>query len=116
MDINWHIGDVIAKLRKGRRWNQLGLAKKVEVSKATIVRAEAGDAKVARQTYVNIARALGTNLAALEGEAARLGSGPAPPSRRPSKSDADDPTGQHSERGDGGKDSADPLARAETPR
>jgi DNA-binding XRE family transcriptional regulator len=75
MNIDWHIGDVITKLRKQRRMNQTVLAKKVGVSKATIVRAEDGDPKVSRQTYVNIARVLGTKLASLEVEAARLESG-----------------------------------------
>jgi DNA-binding XRE family transcriptional regulator len=75
MDIDWHIGDVIAKLRKRRRMNQTVLAGKVGVSKATIVRAEDGDPKVSRETYMNIARVLGIDLAALEVEAARLGTG-----------------------------------------
>lgn len=72
MEINWHIGDVIAKLRKRRRMNQTVMAERVGVSKATIVRAENGDPKVSRQTYINIAGVLGTKLAALEVEAARL--------------------------------------------
>lgn len=72
MDIDWHIGDVIAKLRNRRRMNQTAMAEKVGVSKATIVRAEDGDPKVSRETYINIARVLGTQLVALEVEAARL--------------------------------------------
>lgn len=72
MDINWHIGDVIAKLRKRRRMNQTLMAERVGVSKATIVRAEDGDPKVSRETYINIAEVLGTKLVALEVEAARL--------------------------------------------
>lgn len=75
MDIDWHIGDVIFKLRRRRRMNQTALAEKVGVNKATIVRAEDGDPKVSRDTYIKIARTLGTNLAALEVEAARLESG-----------------------------------------
>jgi transcriptional regulator with XRE-family HTH domain len=75
VDIDWHIGDVIAKLRKRRRMNQTALALKVGVNKATIVRAENGDAKVSRDTYIKIAKTLGTDLAALEVEAARLESG-----------------------------------------
>src|SRR4051812_5308864 len=74
MDIDWHIGDVITKLRKRRRMNQTVLAGKVGVSKATIVRAEDGDPKVSRETYMNIARVLGIDLATLEVEAARLSS------------------------------------------
>ena len=70
--IDWHIGDVIVKLRKHRRMNQTALAKKVGVNKATIVRAEAGEPKVSRETYIHIARVLGTTLATLEVEAARL--------------------------------------------
>lgn len=72
MDIEWHIGDVIAKARKRRRLNQTDLAKRVGVNKATIVRAEDGDPKVARDTYLKIATAVGTELVALETEAARL--------------------------------------------
>jgi transcriptional regulator with XRE-family HTH domain len=73
VDIDWHIGDVITKLRKRRRgMTQRVLADKVGVNKATIVRAEDGDPKVSRDTYIKIAKALGTDLAALEVEAARL--------------------------------------------
>ncbi len=50
MDIYWHIGDVITKLRKRRRMNQTVLAEKVGVSKATIVRAEDGDVQRHRIT------------------------------------------------------------------
>lgn len=75
MDIDWHIGDVIAKLRNKRRLNQTALALKVGVNKATIVRAEDGDPKVSRSTYMKIARVLGTDIASLEVEAARLESG-----------------------------------------
>jgi DNA-binding XRE family transcriptional regulator len=75
VDIDWHIGDVIAKLRKKHRMNQTALAAKVGVNKATIVRAEDGDPKVSRATYMNIARVLGIDLAALEVEASRLESG-----------------------------------------
>lgn len=72
MDIDWHIGDVITKMRRRRRLNQTALAKVVGVNKATIVRAEDGDLKVSRETYLKIANALQTTLAALESEAARL--------------------------------------------
>jgi DNA-binding XRE family transcriptional regulator len=76
VDIDWHIGDVIRALRKRQRgrMSQTTLAKKVGVNKATIVRAEAGDPKVSRKTYINIAKVLGTDLAFLEVEAARLAS------------------------------------------
>jgi len=72
MDIDWHIGDVITKLRKRARMNQTVLADKVGVNKATIVRAEDGDVKVSRETYLKIAHVLKTDMATLEGEAARL--------------------------------------------
>jgi len=72
VDIDWHIGDVITKLRKRARMNQTTLAAKVGVNKATIVRAEDGDGKVSRATYLKIAQMLKTDLAALEHEAARL--------------------------------------------
>jgi DNA-binding XRE family transcriptional regulator len=72
MDIDWHIGDVITKLRKRARMNQTTLALKVGVNKATIVRAEDGDVKVSRETYLKIAHVLKTDIAALEREAARL--------------------------------------------
>jgi DNA-binding XRE family transcriptional regulator len=78
MYIDWHIGDVIRKLRTNARMNQTALATKVGVNKATIVRAEDGDGKVARDTYLKIARALKTDLAALEAEAVRLQSGAQP--------------------------------------
>jgi DNA-binding XRE family transcriptional regulator len=52
--------------------NQTKLAEKVGVNKATIVRAEQGDPKVSRDTYIKIATVLGTKLAILEMEAARL--------------------------------------------
>jgi DNA-binding XRE family transcriptional regulator len=76
MDIDWHIGDVITKLRRRARMNQTVLAGKVGVNKATIVRAEDGDVKVSRETYMKIAAALKTDLATLEGEAARLQADP----------------------------------------
>lgn len=73
VDIQWHIGDVIRRLRKRHRgMNQTKLAAKVGVNKATIVRAEQGDPKVSRETYIKIATVLGTKLAVLEMEAARL--------------------------------------------
>jgi DNA-binding XRE family transcriptional regulator len=75
VDIEWNIGDVITKLRKRRRMNQTVLGEKVGVNKATIVRAEQGDPKVSRETYIKIATVLGTKLAVLEMEAARLESG-----------------------------------------
>lgn len=70
--IDWHIGDVIVKLRKRARMNQTVLAARVGVNKATIVRAEDGDGKVSRETYLKIAYVLKTDIAALEAEAARL--------------------------------------------
>jgi DNA-binding XRE family transcriptional regulator len=72
MEFKWHIGDVITKLRKRARMNQTVLGKKVGVNKATIVRAEHGDPKVSRDTYLKIATVLHTNIATLEAEAARL--------------------------------------------
>jgi transcriptional regulator with XRE-family HTH domain len=72
MDISWDIGDVIRKLRKRARMNQTTLAAKVGVNKATIVRAEASDVKVSRETYLKIAFVLKTDLARLEAEAVRL--------------------------------------------
>ena len=72
MRIEWTIGDVIAKLRATKRMNQTQLAERVSVNKATIVRAEQGDTKVARETYLKIAQVLGTDLAWLEAEAIRL--------------------------------------------
>jgi DNA-binding XRE family transcriptional regulator len=72
VDIDWDIGDVIRKLRKRTRMNQTVLAAKVGVNKATIVRAEAGDVKVSRETYLKIAQVLKTDIAALESEARRL--------------------------------------------
>lgn len=72
MHIEWHIGDVIRKLRMKRRMNQLALAKLVGVNRATIVRAEAGDPKVKRETYLKIAEMLKTTMSDLEWEAARL--------------------------------------------
>jgi transcriptional regulator with XRE-family HTH domain len=72
MIIDWHIGDVIQKLRNQKGLNQTQLAQKVGVNKATIVRIEGGDSKVSRGTYLKIAAVLGTSLADLETEAARL--------------------------------------------
>jgi DNA-binding XRE family transcriptional regulator len=86
MRLDWHIGDVIAKLRKSTtRLNQTALAKKVGVNKATIVRAENGDVKVSRDTYWKICAALNTTLADLEAEAARLATYPTPPTEQRSK-------------------------------
>jgi DNA-binding XRE family transcriptional regulator len=81
MNIEWHIGDVIENLRKRRRMNQEQLAKAVGVNKATIVRVEDADPKVARGTYLEVARVLGTTLASLEMEAERLASTPKETSR-----------------------------------
>lgn len=71
-EYEWTIGDVITKLRKRRRMNQTILAEHVGVNKATIVRVEDGDPKVSRETYLKVAEVLGTTIAALEQEAARL--------------------------------------------
>lgn len=42
MDLSWHVGDVIRKLREGREWKQEVLSQKAEVSLATVVRVEDG--------------------------------------------------------------------------
>lgn len=72
MDIEWNIGDVVTKLRERRRLTQGALAKRASVNKATIVRAEQSDQKIARATWVKIAVALGTTIADVESETARL--------------------------------------------
>lgn len=95
VDINWHIGDVIRRLRKRHRgMNQTKLAEKVGVNKATIVRAEQGDPKVSRDTYIKIATVLGTKLAVLEMEAARLEPEPEKEKRQRDPVPAEQPSGE----------------------
>ena|SRR3990172_6012478 len=72
MEIEWHIGDVVRKLRERRHLSQSQLAKKVGVNKVTIWRVEDADSKVKRETWLKIAEALNTTMAELELEAARL--------------------------------------------
>lgn len=62
--LNWHIGDVVRKLREERRWNQTKLAQVAKVNKATVVRIEEGG-NSKRETLEAVARALGVSLGVL---------------------------------------------------
>jgi transcriptional regulator with XRE-family HTH domain len=56
--LEWHIGDVVRKLREARRWNQTKLADEAGLNKATIVRVEEnGNSK--KETILAVAKALG---------------------------------------------------------
>lgn len=58
LEIEWHVGDVVRKLRQLRRWNQSKLAEKAGLNKGTIVAVERNiSAGIERGTYEAVARA-----------------------------------------------------------
>jgi len=61
MGLDWHVGDVIRKLREQRRWGQERLATAAGKNKGTIVAAEANE-NVKRDTLEAIARGLGMTV------------------------------------------------------
>lgn len=63
-ELDWHLGDVVRKLREQRRWNQQRLAEAAGVNKATIVRVEEGG-NSKRETLAAVAAALGVSLGEL---------------------------------------------------
>lgn len=62
--IEWHIGDVVRKLREAKRWNQLRLAEVAGLNKGTIVSVEEG-ANVKVETMQAVAKGLGLTMAQL---------------------------------------------------
>lgn len=62
--LGWHVGDVVRKMRQARDWNQNTLAKKAHVSKATVVRLEAGR-DTNTSTMQSIAKAFGVPVSVL---------------------------------------------------
>lgn len=64
MELRWHIGDVVRKLREQQRpkWTQGRLAKEAGLNKATIVSVENNDPRIRRDTYEAIARAFKVSL------------------------------------------------------
>lgn len=65
LPLEWHVGDVIRKLREDKRWTQLRLGKESDLDKSTIVRVEENAPGVRRETYELIAKALGCSVGAL---------------------------------------------------
>lgn len=65
MTIDWHVGDVVRKLREARRWNQKRLATVAKINKATIVSVEENAPGTKRETYEKIAVALRMSLGEL---------------------------------------------------
>jgi transcriptional regulator with XRE-family HTH domain len=59
--LDWHIGDVVRKLRELRKWNQGRLAKAAGINKGTVVSIEA-NANVKRDSMEAVARGLGMSL------------------------------------------------------
>lgn len=65
MDVGWHVGDVVRKLREKKRWNQQRLAQIAKINKATIVRVEENAAGIRMDTYQAIAKAFDLSLGQL---------------------------------------------------
>ena len=65
-NMEWHVGDVVRKMREGRDWTQDALADAAHVSKATVVRVEAGR-ETKSLSIRKIAKALGVSVATLYG-------------------------------------------------
>lgn len=69
MDLGWHLGDVVRKLRDAKGWSQTQLGKKAGgMNKNTIVRLENdGPLAVDTKTIDRVARALGLSISDLYG-------------------------------------------------
>lgn len=65
MKLDWHVGDVVRKLRDERHWNQDRLAKAAGIHKTTVVRVEQNVGGVTRESYEKIATALKLSLGEL---------------------------------------------------
>lgn len=65
MDLGWHMGDVVRKLREQRRWNQTRLATVAKVNKATVVSVEENAPGTKRETYEKLAKAFDLSLGEL---------------------------------------------------
>src|SRR4051794_22960813 len=59
VELTWHVGDVVYKLRIAKGWTQKELAERAGVHHNTIVRLEGGDEGVQARTLKLIADALG---------------------------------------------------------
>jgi transcriptional regulator with XRE-family HTH domain len=59
MDLSWHVGDVVRKLRLKNGWTQKELARRAKLHHNTIVRLEDGDEGVQARTLKQVAEALG---------------------------------------------------------
>jgi transcriptional regulator with XRE-family HTH domain len=59
MNVEWHVGDVVRKLRLGKGLTQKQLAEQADVHHNTIVRLEDGDEGVQGRTLARVASALG---------------------------------------------------------
>jgi transcriptional regulator with XRE-family HTH domain len=65
MDVGWHVGDVVRKLREKKRWNQQRLAQLAKINKATVVRVEENAPGIRMDTYQAIAKAFDLSLGQL---------------------------------------------------
>lgn len=75
--LQWHVGDVVRKLRFSRNWTQVQLAKKASLDKGTISEFEREAKNYTRETLETIANAFGltpATLIALVPEKKSLGS------------------------------------------
>lgn len=62
--LDWHVGDVVRKLRERRRWNQARLGKESGLNIGSVVSVEK-NANTKRETLEKVARGLGVSVAAL---------------------------------------------------
>lgn len=64
MNLEWHMGDVVRKLREQKRWTQTKLATMAGVNKATIVSVEENAPGTKRETYEKLGFAFGLTMGA----------------------------------------------------
>lgn len=59
--VQWHVGDVVRKLREERGWTQKKLAEKAGIGRQAVVKVEADDAGQRKGNLAKVARALGSS-------------------------------------------------------
>lgn len=65
VSLEWHVGDVVRKLRERRRWNQQKLAVAAKLNRSTVVAVEEHAPGIKRETYESVARAFGISVGQL---------------------------------------------------
>ena len=63
----WHTGDLVRKLREQEDWTQEELARRADVSIASIRRMEKGEKDQNRKTYARVGQAFNLTLGELYG-------------------------------------------------